>query len=133
MFSKKIAAMIIAVVIMIITPLCSANAGSITIMLRPEIKEISTGWLGNTTEKYRLVGSVSTSSAYSVQYVVKKATKEGADEYEVDRFQYSSMQAFTNTYKIDKYDTIAKCTIYGNVESNPKPGCYANGIFSNTN
>lgn len=131
MFGKKIAAMIIAVVIMIITPLCSANAGSVTAMLRTDVTEAESALLGNTTGKYRLVGSVSSSSKYSVEYYVYAYQREGAAKVKIGNFSYSSMEAFDKTYEVDKLYTVANCKLYGNLKSNPKPDCYANGILSN--
>ena len=95
MFGKKIAATIIAVVIMIIAPLCSANAGSVTAMLRTDMTTAESPHLGNTTGFYKLIASVSSASDYSVEFYVYKLIDGKSDKIEVNHFSYSDTEAYT--------------------------------------
>lgn len=132
MFSKKIAAAIIAVVIMIIAPLSTANAGSVMARLTTDLKTVSTAYLGNTTGQYKVVGSVSATSKYEVEYQVHIVENSNSNKAVIYTFSHDQMEAFTYIYDApkDKY-TMAKCILYGNKEEDPKSGNYAVVILSN--
>lgn len=109
-----------------------ANAGSVVATLSTDESSKSTAHLGNTTGSYRLVGAVSSSSKYSVQYYVYKGKDSGSCNVEHKHFSYADMSAFDKTYTIDrKTYTLAKSVMYGNKKSEPKKECYANVILSN--
>lgn len=96
-------------------------------------KSKSTALLGNTTNKYRLVGSISATSKHSVYYYLY--TGPNSSNFTKDfSFDWTKTTAFTKYYYLsENMFTVAKCTMYGRSKKDPSKGCYASVILSNQN
>ncbi len=109
-----------------------AKAGSVSAVLSTDEKSKSTALLGNTTGTYRMIGAVSSSSKYYVEYYIYKGPNSSSCNVYHSHFSYADMSAFTKYYYINQNAyTVAKSVMYGNKKSNPKKQCYANVILSN--
>lgn len=131
MINKKMVALSLVAMMALAVPFCEASAEKVYVTLPTDETSASSPYLGNTTGKYRLVGAVSATSLYSVDYYIYKAATTSSNMVVHSNFSYNNISAFDKSYTIDKSYTVAKCTIYGNKKSNPKKECYANAILSN--
>lgn len=131
MIKRNFFAFVITALMIGMIPFYSATATSTRAVLHTDEKTAKTGYLGNTTGKYRLVGAVATTSEYPVEYYLYKAATSEDKKIQESKFAYSSSAAFKYSYTIDKKKfTVARCKLYGNKKSNPKTECYANVILS---
>lgn len=129
---RKVVTLAISAFALLGMSIAFVDAVSVSAVLHTDEKSAHTAILGNTTGKYRMVGALSTTSKYSVDYYLYKGKDGNSCNVLNNCFSYSKSSAFDKTFSIDKSQyTLARCYMYGNTKKNQKTSCYANVILSN--
>lgn len=93
----------------------------------------STGFLGNTTGTFRIVGSIATGSKHNVEFdLVYGNSSSSLTNRVVVTVLEPGDPSFDKTRNVNKdFYTVAQMTMYGNSYTTPMKECVASTIFEN--